>query len=447
MRRVAFAEQQPVAACACIDAGAKMRTQAGDAGAVADQDQWRIVAGRMEVAVAAQAQINAVADSRVVAEPAAGQARRAIRAQLPPQHQLQAAVAWHRCDRILTMRQRREVGSQCVGIAGVAAVGQMRHGKGVTQQAAIGKYRGRIEAMRLQPVRHRRRGLARADFGDVAGLPGGQLAVRRLQLQVEHLATDAAGIEHLAPAQQPGLVGRRTPVSGVGGRAAELAQQLLPMAQRFCIGVVDLHRVKQWLCTLRTQPVIELMAERTVLVVGFVAQCQHRVLQLSQLQRLWHHPAQEGEGVIGRITFAGGAGDEQGLAAAVQQRCVHLVDRAQTGLVAGSTQLCRRALGQLLGEPGLAGPYHQDRRFAAVASIVVALTGAPPQREAGNCVDQQRGQRCPPLRHQWRRVPPAFAKMQAQQEQGDQQQDQTNTEVAKQGAHGAIGVHCALASR
>src|SRR5690606_10604673 len=53
---VAFAEQQPVAAMADGDPRLEQRAQAGQAGAVADQQQRAIVGRWMEAGVAAQAQ-------------------------------------------------------------------------------------------------------------------------------------------------------------------------------------------------------------------------------------------------------------------------------------------------------------------------------------------------------------------------------------------------------
>ena len=158
------------------------------------------------------------------------------------------------------------------------------------------------------------------------------------------------------------------------------------------------------------------MAECAVVLVGLVAQRQHRVLQLWKLQRLWHYPAQEGERMIRRIPFTGGGGDKQGLATAGEQRSINLVDGAQAGLVPGSAQMRGGALCQLLCKASLAGPCHQDRRFIAVAVVVIALAGTPPQREAGCGIDHQRCQRHPPLRCQWCGRPPAFAQMQAQQQ-------------------------------
>lgn len=52
---VAFAEQQPVVARTGGDARAQVRTQAGDPGAIADQQHWLRGGGRVEAGIGAHA--------------------------------------------------------------------------------------------------------------------------------------------------------------------------------------------------------------------------------------------------------------------------------------------------------------------------------------------------------------------------------------------------------
>lgn len=85
--------------------------------------------------------------------------------------------------------------------------------------------------------------------------------------------------------QRPRLVFGRAPVGQFAGAAAELAQQLLPMAQRGRIGVVDLDRIEQRMRTVLAQPLVELVAESAEVAVTAVAQCEHAVLQVLQRRR------------------------------------------------------------------------------------------------------------------------------------------------------------------
>ncbi len=113
VRGGALTEQQPGAARATPGTFVQMRAQAGDAGAVADQQQRHIGGHAMEIVVAAQTQLHRFVDGRVVAQPATADARCSIGAQLAAQQQLHRTVGHHRGDRVLAMRQRLQGRQQC----------------------------------------------------------------------------------------------------------------------------------------------------------------------------------------------------------------------------------------------------------------------------------------------------------------------------------------------
>ncbi len=67
MCRVALAEQQPVARARMGGTFAQVRTQSGNARAVADQDEWCGGVRAVECGIAADAQIDLFANGRVAA--------------------------------------------------------------------------------------------------------------------------------------------------------------------------------------------------------------------------------------------------------------------------------------------------------------------------------------------------------------------------------------------
>src|SRR5690606_38135084 len=75
---IALAEDQPVAVVAGGDARLEQGAQAGQPGAVADQQQRSPVGGRMEAGIAADAQVDAVADGGVLRQPARAQAEASV---------------------------------------------------------------------------------------------------------------------------------------------------------------------------------------------------------------------------------------------------------------------------------------------------------------------------------------------------------------------------------
>ena len=74
------------------DARLQQRAQAGQAGAVADQDQRAVVVGRMEGGIAAHAQVDARVHRRMFGQPAAAAAEASVGMAHLPHQQLQAAV-------------------------------------------------------------------------------------------------------------------------------------------------------------------------------------------------------------------------------------------------------------------------------------------------------------------------------------------------------------------
>ena len=102
-----------------------------------------------------------------------------------------------------------------------------------------------IEALRLQPVARALIGVLGSDLGDVARLPVRAAVGRWLQAQPVDGATDAAGVEVAALQQRPRLVLGRCPIGQFAGVAAELAEQLLPVAQGGRVGVVDFNGIEQ----------------------------------------------------------------------------------------------------------------------------------------------------------------------------------------------------------
>jgi hypothetical protein len=128
-----LAEDQPVAALPGGDALAQMRTQAGQPGAVADQDQRTVVLRAMEGRIDPHPQVDLLARRGMQAQPAGTDAGPAIGLVHQPHHQFQATIGRQRGNRIGTVRQGFQAGEQVR--AGQAAQGLQRCGL-VRQQAA-----------------------------------------------------------------------------------------------------------------------------------------------------------------------------------------------------------------------------------------------------------------------------------------------------------------------
>ncbi|KAG1433085.1 hypothetical protein G6F57_022431 [Rhizopus arrhizus] len=98
MRGVAFAEDQPVAPVTCGAPRLDQGPQTGQPGAVAHQDHRASVVRRMEIAVGAHAQFNAVAFLGNMGQPAAAQPQAAVRAAHLAHQQLDGAIFRQGCD-------------------------------------------------------------------------------------------------------------------------------------------------------------------------------------------------------------------------------------------------------------------------------------------------------------------------------------------------------------
>ena len=146
---------------------------------------------------------------------------------------------------------------------------------------AIGTNRqGGIETGSSQPGLDVGRVVLRPDLGDVARLPR-RRGASRLEDQVERGRTGAVLIEQ-PPLDQPPLpVGRRLPVGQLGS-AGEVPQVMLPLPQGPGIAVVDFDEIEQRRRAAVTQPAIEPVAERAVLIVATIAEGEHAVADLGQ---------------------------------------------------------------------------------------------------------------------------------------------------------------------
>jgi hypothetical protein len=151
--------------------------------------------------------------------------------------------------------------------------------------------------------------VAGIDLGDVAGLPG-EGAVPWLQLDVETSVTGAAWIHEASISESPSIVARRFPVRQIGAVAQD-AELMLPIAECTLVAVIDFDDIKQRVRALMSQPLIQAVAERAVVLVLAVAERQHRVIQLFECQRAVEHIANESRRGIGCVAFARRADYEQ----------------------------------------------------------------------------------------------------------------------------------------
>ena len=259
MRPRPLAEQQPgPAGGGVLRPRLQMPAQAGDAGAVADQDDGDLGRRGVEAAVGPHPQGHLVADPRSLRQPARGQTRRAVG---PP----------HQADADLEPPVRGQGGDR------VFAAG------------------------RLLPVAR-----GQADLGDVAGGPVGRV-VDGLEGQMIRFPAGAARVQQGPLDQTPAVIGGRGPVGG-GGRAGQLVQLVLPVADRAGVAVVDLDPVEQGLGPAAVQPVADRVAEAAEGVIGTVAQRQQAIGQVRQVGLGRHRLPHETGGAVRGVALAGGRG-------------------------------------------------------------------------------------------------------------------------------------------
>ena len=212
-------------------------------------------------------------------------------------------------------------------------------------------------AARREEGRQRVIAVARADFGDVARLPGG--AVRRRQRNAVDRATRAAGVEVLALRQRPGFVTGRTPVRQVGA-ARQASQMVLPMAQGAGVAAVHVHGVEQRQCAALAQPVLQGAAEAAEGVIAAVAKRQQAEAKLRQRRGPGKHASLKSAQGVRSLAFAEGAGHHQQARQLRQCACIQRRQRRDADAHAGLAQGGRGLPGQAFGRAGLAGVGHHD---------------------------------------------------------------------------------------
>ena len=279
--------------------------QAGDAGAVADQDDGGFRRRGVEAAVGAHPHGCLVADLRVLRQPARGQTRRAVR----PRHQANAE---------LDPPVRRKRGDRVFAAGRLLAVAD-----------------------------------GQADLGDVARRPVGRV-VDRFKREVVGLAAGAARVQQGPLDQTPTVIGGRGPV-GRGGRAGDLVQLVLPVADGARVAIIHLDPVEQGLGAAVVQPVADRVAEAAIGVIGAVAQGQQAVGQVRQVRLGLHRLPHEAGGAVGGVALASRGGDDQQAPRAPQRLQIQVGERQGPRADAAVAQRPRRHPGQFLAKPGLAG--------------------------------------------------------------------------------------------
>ena len=329
VRGLALAEHQPRRAClgARDRAGLQVRAQAGQPGAVADQDQGPpCVVTEPERAMRSQAQGDLATQRQPFGEPARRHAQRAVGVAFLPHQQVHAAIGVQRSDRVL---------ARPLGNAG----GQHLH--------------------------------------QITRLPAAERAAgRRFEFEVEARPALAARVQvtahHQAPRLERAGLWRRRQVA----RASDARELVVPLLQRGGIALVDLDALEQRGRAALAQPAVERAAVAAVVPVAAVAQREHAAVQVLERQRTRrrHHAPHEGGGRVRWIAFAIGADDEERALGAAQVLGPQLRQAAQPRRHAGGMQRLGGPPGQLLGGTGLAGVQHQHRRRAV---------GGRGQRSAG----------------------------------------------------------------
>ena len=330
-----------------------MPAQAGDAAAVADQNQRPLgILFQAKTFVLAQAQLHHVTDSGLRREPARGQAQAAVGMRMLAHQQVHAAIARNRGDRIFARLRR---------------VGRRGH------------------------------------LHQVARLPIGQAARHGRQFHMIDGATGAARIEQLPLHQFPVAKGGGAPVRRVAG-AGQVAQVLEPLFDGGAGAAVDLDAFEQARGALRGQPGIERAAEAAKLAIAAVAQGQHAIMQLRQRQLTRHQAAHEGGRIVGRIAFAIRADQEQGPFRLLQIAGREFGQRAQAHGDAGQLQALRRLRGQFLGIARLARICHQpggiigQRRPGGSGRATPGARAQPGRQAHARVTEGQGGQQGQPRR-------------------------------------------------
>ncbi|MCY1227861.1 hypothetical protein D9M72_401510 [compost metagenome] len=223
---------------------------------------------------------------------------------------------------------------------------------GVAAIAAHG--RGAVQAKpRQQPFNLGRR-VARADLGDVARLPVHCRIALRRQRQVERRRALAAGVQMVALHEPPAGIARAFPVGNLRA-AAQGRQVVLPVAQRAGVAVVDFDQVKERLRTVALQPAVERVAEGAEARVATVAEREDAVAQGLQAIRASQQAARKTGRAVGGVALAGGADQEQRLAACLQAPRIDIGQRQQLHRHARALQRGGGLQRQLFGKPGLRG--------------------------------------------------------------------------------------------
>ena len=395
MGRVALAEQQPVAPVTGGDPRLEQAAQAGQAAAIADQDQRALILGRMEGAVTAYPRQQVAVQRRVLGQPAGAEAEAAVGMPLLAHDQFQYAIAGQGGDRVFARRQwhqriqhglgvqAEQVGEAVRQLPGRQRLAQRLRHPGETDRLAA------VDAMGLQPASDPGLGLARQHLEDIAGQPvGGRFAAQPDQIGGRALA---AGVEQLAPVQRPQAIRLRGAAERLG--AGQLTELELPVGQRQRIAGIHPHRLEQRARALLPEPAVQALGKTAELRVLPIAEGEHGVAQVRQRQRLAEQVALEAAGAVRRLTVAEGTDHEQGMLRLAQHLPVKARQRLDPHAMARRLQLPGSLPGQLLGETALAGEAdqpgarprtHRQQRLAGGQGRTLVAPPIQVQQPAGN---------------------------------------------------------------
>ena len=220
-------------------------------------------------------------------------------------------------------------------------VRQLAAAQRLAQRAAVGQRRGAVQLQGGEQGGDPLGGLARADLGDIAGLPV-RRAAGGCQVQVEQGRALAAGVQAAASGQAPGLVVGALPVAELGV-AGQLAELLLPVAQHRRIGAVGFQAVEQRRGAACPQMPVELPGKGAEPRVLAVAQAEQGVFQAAQVEAGLLQALGEARGMVGRLAVAVGAGHQQ---QAWRRACqIERFQRHGAGGQAGAAELRGTAFG------------------------------------------------------------------------------------------------------
>ena len=318
MLGITLAKEQPVALLALGNPSLEQAAQPCQAGTIAEENHWHRFGRQMKTAVAAHAQADRRADCGMFGKPARTDAQAAISMPLLTYDQLQQTVLRDRGNGVFAHVQRDQCVHQCLGVHAhkmAAIFRQLSASQGLSQSflQAIELHRSvSRQPQPLQEVLNRPARLPRHHFHQITGLPQA-VGVRRAEPQQVHPRATAAGVEQLALSQGPVVVTRRLPV-GIRRASGQLAKLLLPLMQGLGIAAVHLHRAEQRLGTALAQPVLDPRGKTAKVRVLTIAQCQHRVLEAVQSQRLAEDLAFKAPRAIRRFAIAKGAHHKQRVA-------------------------------------------------------------------------------------------------------------------------------------